>query len=188
MMSIPLKDSPFRDTSPCSFAIESEGKILCVNTGSRCACEGCNEYEPVRNFTDNIKSSFRPSWIRVEDDTCYSYHCSRCNELMPSTQYVSEYYSRYCPSCGHKLYVEGEDVTNIEPGVYKHFKGRYYLVIGVAQHSETSENVVVYEALYGNYKLYVRPLSMFTEDIEDLSYHYRGPRFYKLEDLRGDKE
>ena len=51
-------------------------------------------------------------------------------------------------------------------GKYKHYKGNEYEVIGVAKHSETLEEMVVYRALYGEYGLWVRPLSMFLEDVE----------------------
>jgi len=51
-------------------------------------------------------------------------------------------------------------------GKYRHFKGNKYEVIGVARHSETLEDVVVYRALYGNHDLLVRPLKMFTEEVE----------------------
>jgi hypothetical protein len=54
-------------------------------------------------------------------------------------------------------------------GIYRHSKsGREYRVIGIAKHSETLEDLVVYEALYENEvsKLWVRPLSMFEEEIE----------------------
>lgn len=56
----------------------------------------------------------------------------------------------------------------IKLGKYKHYKGNFYKVIGVAKHSETLEELVVYEALYDNPegKLWVRPLKMFTEEIE----------------------
>ena len=48
-------------------------------------------------------------------------------------------------------------------GRYKHFKGRHYEVLGVARHSETEEELVVYQPLYGARNLWVRPLSMFCE-------------------------
>jgi len=54
----------------------------------------------------------------------------------------------------------------IEPGTYKHYKGNLYEVIGIAKHSETLEELVVYRALYGDQKLWVRPLAMFLESVE----------------------
>ena len=57
---------------------------------------------------------------------------------------------------------------NPKPGIYQHYKGKKYRVIGVAKHSETLEDMVVYEALYENEvsKLWVRPLDMFLEEVE----------------------
>jgi hypothetical protein len=57
-------------------------------------------------------------------------------------------------------------VSALRPGVYRHYKDKLYEVIGVARHSETEEEVVVYRTLYGDYSLWVRPLAMFTETIE----------------------
>lgn len=56
----------------------------------------------------------------------------------------------------------------IKLGKYRHYKGREYRVIGVGKHSETLEDMVVYEPLYENptAKLWVRPLHMFEEEIE----------------------
>jgi len=51
-------------------------------------------------------------------------------------------------------------------GKYRHYKGNEYEVIGIAKHSETLEELVVYQALYGDHDLWVRPLKMFTEEIE----------------------
>ena len=53
----------------------------------------------------------------------------------------------------------------VKLGKYKHFKGNYYEVIGVAKHSETLEEYVVYRALYGEYGLWIRPAKMFEETI-----------------------
>ena len=51
------------------------------------------------------------------------------------------------------------------PGIYRHYKGNLYEVMGTAQHSESEEPLVVYRALYGDYGLWVRPLAMFTESV-----------------------
>jgi len=53
----------------------------------------------------------------------------------------------------------------IQAGRYRHYKGNDYEVLGVAKHSETEEEVVVYRALYGTRRLWVRPLVMFLETV-----------------------
>ena len=55
-------------------------------------------------------------------------------------------------------------------GVYKHFKGDLYIVLGIATHSETAQKHVVYRALYGDNELYIRPLEMFLEKVDKLKY------------------
>ena len=57
-------------------------------------------------------------------------------------------------------------MMSLQPGLYRHYKGPEYRVLGVARHSESEEEVVVYQALYGEYGLWVRPLEMFTSDVE----------------------
>lgn len=52
-----------------------------------------------------------------------------------------------------------------QPGRYRHYKGREYQVLGIARHSETFEPLVVYQALYGERGLWVRPAAMFTETV-----------------------
>ncbi len=75
-------------------------------------------------------------------------------------------------------------MDKIRCGLYEHFKGKRYEVIGVARHSETLEPLVVYKALYrGDFpegSLWVRPLDMFTENVladgkEIPRFRYLGP-------------
>ncbi len=70
--------------------------------------------------------------------------------------------------------------ADLKKGIYQHYKGQSYEVIGIARHSETLEHLVVYKALYGDYELWVRPLTMFLETIE-----FEGvaqPRFRLIEE------
>ena len=55
---------------------------------------------------------------------------------------------------------------SIKPGRYRHFKGNEYAVIGLARHSETQEEMVIYRALYGDFGLWVRPARMWNETVE----------------------
>ena len=68
-----------------------------------------------------------------------------------------------------------------QPGRYRHYKGKDYEVIGIATHSETLEQLVVYRTRYGNYDLWVRPLAMFTENITVNGQQV--PRFRFIESL-----
>lgn len=61
----------------------------------------------------------------------------------------------------------------IQLGKYRHFKGKEYEVVGVAKHSETLEEMVVYRALYGEGGLWVRPASMWNEEVEKDGKRYK---------------
>ena len=57
-------------------------------------------------------------------------------------------------------------VEEIKPGKYRHFKGNEYEVLYLAKHTETLETMVVYRALYGERGIWVRPASMWVENVE----------------------
>lgn len=69
----------------------------------------------------------------------------------------------------------------IKLGKYRHYKGKEYKVMGVARHSETLEELVIYRALYDNFDLWARPLKMFLEEVEVNGK--KVPRFEYLGDL-----
>ncbi|MEI6658754.1 MAG: DUF1653 domain-containing protein [Planctomycetota bacterium] len=72
-------------------------------------------------------------------------------------------------------------MTTIRPGRYRHYKGNEYTVLGMARHSETLDELVVYRQEYGDHGLWVRPAAMFLEtvDIEGK----KVPRFRLIEDV-----
>lgn len=71
-------------------------------------------------------------------------------------------------------------MPDLKPGRYRHFKGNEYRLLFVATHSETREPMVVYQALYGEKGLWVRPAATWTERVERDGYS--GPRFRYLGD------
>ena len=67
-------------------------------------------------------------------------------------------------------------------GVYKHFKGNYYVVEDIATHSETDEKMVIYRALYGDHKLWCRPYDMFLEEVDHSNYS-EAKQKYRFEEV-----
>ena len=71
-------------------------------------------------------------------------------------------------------------LTETPPGLYRHYKGQPYEVIGTARHSETLEPMTLYRALYGERGLWVRPAAMFNEEV--VIDGVRQPRFARQSD------
>ncbi|MDD3303897.1 MAG: DUF1653 domain-containing protein [Clostridia bacterium] len=70
-------------------------------------------------------------------------------------------------------------------GIYKHFKGNYYLVEDIALHSETLEKYVVYRQLYGNNEVYIRPYDMFCSLVDKEKYPHISQKYrFELQEIK----
>ena len=91
----------------------------------------------------------------------------------------------FCPADTEILkLIEKNAMSYLRPGIYRHFKGNEYELIGVAKHSETRETLVVYRALYGEYGLWVRPAAMWSEIVD--TPNGKSERFTFVRDKNDD--
>lgn len=72
----------------------------------------------------------------------------------------------------------------VKPGIYSHFKGKEYYVIGVGMHSENYEDLVIYQELFGNREIWARPLKMFCAAV--IKDGVETPRFEYLREYKGE--
>lgn len=130
----------------------------------------------LRNDRD-IHQSELAKYLGIAQNTYSAYESGRIN--IPSDMLVKIAQFHHVSLD----YLVGQDIQRnqikpIKPGKYRHFKGKEYRVLYNAQHSESLEPMVVYQALYGKQGVWVRPASMWNEHVERSGYS--GPRFVYL--------
>lgn len=106
--------------------------------------------------------------IKVSREMLKHFQCGKCKKWWTVGDTPEVKIEWFCPWCGGRGELEAVKGKIVVGGTYKHYKGHVYKVIGVAKHSETLEELVIYERIGGSFReeLWARPRNMFLEKIE----------------------
>lgn len=116
----------------------------------------------------------QPKYENALELACDKISCMYCilHDVHPCEETHEQCVKRKAQYFKLKAGLEVVDMRN-EPKygeVYRHFKGKSYRIIAVAQHTETGKMMVVYQALYGDNKIYARPFEMFMSEVDRVKY------------------
>lgn len=130
----------------------------------------------LRNDHD-VKQIEIAEYLHVQQSTYSDYEKGKINIPVETLVKIANFYHVSLD------YLIGNDqiepnTGELKPGRYRHFKGNEYRLLCTAQNSETMERMVVYQALYGERGIWVRPAAMWSERVERDGY--AGPRFYYI--------
>lgn len=125
----------------------------------------------------DIKQVELAAYLNITQATYSDYENGKINIPVESLVKLADYYHVSLDYLVGREPAGGRGAP-VKPGRYRHFKGNEYLVLYNARHSETLEPLVVYQALYGERGIWVRPAGMWNEHVERDGYS--GPRFVYL--------
>lgn len=136
-------------------------------------------HQRIRDLREDadLKQETIAAFLGIQQTTYSKYELGKINIPIESLVKLADYYHVSLDYLVGREPAGGRGAP-VKPGRYRHFKGNEYLVLYNARHSETLEPLVVYQALYGERGIWVRPAGMWSEHVERDGYS--GPRFVYL--------